>query len=348
MKKIIVLNFVVVVICLFLSGCSLRSVSEKQIRKDILKNDTIINCFKSKYVNDSQYDIKEHKIIKEQLKKDEKRDTVFFDFNIENDYFSITLSTECIYNYYDKGGWILDECNIINQETIPIKSPEGNLVINDIIKDIADPHYPDETSIFCTYNGEEKVLRHGKCIFQDGKLVDNNTAHINICYESKVLKMYGYYTLCFNSNDGWEIDYEDKDSKKIYLIGEKYNCDYTSSIGTFLTKKPNNMNVSDYNLSIKKITEDTIEYSIKLNNLININTYEYKDKEIISCKFDPISGTAYLKSGKYSLYGYEINDTLGAFIYNCNTDSWDSYYGPNYPSTYSDNMFFTPRQLVRK
>lgn len=113
---------------LLLAGCGNKGVSKSQFENDILEQKEIQTCFTSDFTRESKFEIEEIEITKEQVNIDDKEDIIYSEITIINDYFKIDLSIQCIYNFYDKGDWILDECIIesINEIT-PINGPDKDL-----------------------------------------------------------------------------------------------------------------------------------------------------------------------------------------------------------------------------
>lgn len=347
-KIMITLPLLFLLMFLLLTGCGEKSVSEMQLKNDLIKQEEVQTCFSSEFTNESTYSIDTFKIKKEQINRDNKQDLIYCDFTIKNDYFNVELSAQCTYNFYDKGGWILDELNILEKNVVPIRAAEGQEVINKVLDESSDVDYIGRTAINCLYNNTYKTLRHGTLSIVDSVFdKENMQSKIIVCYKSNVIEVNGHYLLYFDNDTGWIIESEqntDENGKTVMCV-DNYTADYSSAIGDFASTPFGDINITGYNLNIVGISENSISYSIKIDGY---EAYTYLDSETLLDDFDPLTGTASLRTGKYYIYGYELDSPVGTYIYNPIDDRWDSSYGPNYPSSYSSNQFFIPRQLGRK
>lgn len=347
-KITIALSLLSLLMLLLLTGCSEKSVSEAQLKEDLLEQEEVQTCFSSEFTKESAYSIDTLEITKEQINSESKQHVIYCNFTIKNDYFNVELSAQCTYNFYDKGGWILDEFNVLEKSVIPISAAEGQEVINKVLDESSDEDYTGRTAINCLYNKTNKTLRHGTLSIVDSTFdKENMQTKIIVCYKSDVIEVNGHYLLHFDSDDGWVIESEQNtdENEKIVMYVDGYTADYSSAIGNFTSNPFGNMNITGYNLNIVEISENSISYSIKIDGY---EAFTYLDSETLLDDFDPLTGTVSLRTGKYSMYGYKLDSPAGTYIYNPIDDRWDSSYGPNYPSSYSSNQFFVPRQLGRK
>ena len=124
-----------------------RQIANKEkILADISNIDSLKMCYSDDLVYESEYICKDVEIVKRQTNKENKEDFVFCNLVMENDYFRTCVQAELTYNYYDQGGWILDEYIFNIQEVMPIRAPEYELVV-ELLKE-------DFGYIYFTPNGE--------------------------------------------------------------------------------------------------------------------------------------------------------------------------------------------------
>lgn len=98
-------------------------VSTNQIKTDIEQLQVVTNgVVDCDYTPFSPYSIENYKIEKRQTNKKEKEDIVFCNVEIKNQYYKTDLELKLTYIYYDKGGWILENHNIISESTVPISA----------------------------------------------------------------------------------------------------------------------------------------------------------------------------------------------------------------------------------
>lgn len=69
-------------------------------------------------------------IEKRQTNKEKKEDIIYCSVEINNDYFQTTIKYKLVYNYYDQGGWILDENEIIDTTSKPLRGIDESFLNN--------------------------------------------------------------------------------------------------------------------------------------------------------------------------------------------------------------------------
>lgn len=164
MKKIL-LCISIAILAFCLASCEVditkQVANKEQILNDISGIDSIKHCFKSDFVYESEYVCKDIEIVKRQINKDEKEDLVFVTATMENDYFNVTLDLSLTYNFYDEGGWILDENNWNVIDVKPIRVPEYTLV-------------KEKISTYNTYGGiNVEIPSHGTSYKTDKYSINN-------------------------------------------------------------------------------------------------------------------------------------------------------------------------------
>lgn len=152
MKRLISLAMLIGVVVLVFSGCGSKKVSESQILADLNKLDFTVFAYQSSYTNDSESSQTFEKVIKRQTNAENKEDIIFYEVLIKDQYFQTTLSVEMVYNYYDEGGWILDEHSVERTKVEPIAFPEKDLVVGYLSSESTTFHYVDNTKQNYTQN----------------------------------------------------------------------------------------------------------------------------------------------------------------------------------------------------
>lgn len=123
MKKSWLSLFIGIVACLLLSSCGVPSPpNENDIAQSIpedIRTVIIDNPFDA--TNSDIYIMDVQSVSIEKRQTNEKKDTAYCIIELENDYYRFTKSIITYYNYYDKGGWILDNYSEYNPTTWEIK-----------------------------------------------------------------------------------------------------------------------------------------------------------------------------------------------------------------------------------
>ena len=106
MKKnrfVITLTLILILLCI--SGCGRKVKDEQEILTDVQNYESEINFA----------DFSETvKIEKRQTNMDDKEDTVYVTIRGENEYAIQSYYCILYYNFYDQGGWILDDMEVID------------------------------------------------------------------------------------------------------------------------------------------------------------------------------------------------------------------------------------------
>lgn len=243
MKKIPVL--LLFLMAIFLFGCRSDTVSKGDIMLDVEQQESLQTCFRSNFVSESQFRVEDLEIDKRQTNLDDKTDLIYADIIIINDYFRISLSSELEYNFYDEGGWTLDN-SIYNVEDIqPINCPEIDLVKAKLDEESAEniviQGVVGEDSIdldYETYTWKEAELKTDTCVYY----LESNT---------KVSQIKAHVELIFDKNDGWK--YKEEPYKSIII--DDFSYDYSCAIGTFESY--------DMRLTIHSIENNLVDYELE-------------------------------------------------------------------------------------
>ena len=316
MKRRIITNVFLLLFLLsilLLAGCGDKGVSKSQFKKDILEQKEVQTCFTSDFTKESKFDIEEIEITKEQINIDDKEDIIFSEMTITNDYFKIDLSVQCIYNFYDKGNWILDECIIESvNEIIPINGPDKDLAFQ-YITEKAFGEGVSSTYINCNYKGDSYVLHYGKLLATKSVLIDNSNAKLYTQYKSDVLEVNGYYSFDF-TKDGWVCLLHD-DEQPI-MQAENYKTDYSKALGEFELES---QLFYSGRLCIKKIDETSVVYDLQYD-MANDYRVDIDTGNDLIATFDALNGEFCI--GNNSIQ----KDILFHLTYNNENDQWSANY----------------------
>ena len=111
MKKCVLLALAGVMLCVFLTSCGIpKPPNEKEIKKELPKEITTITENSPFDGGDaSVYDLEVQSLVIDKRQTNEKEDIAYVTIELENEWYHVTKHLVLLYNYYDKGGWILDD-----------------------------------------------------------------------------------------------------------------------------------------------------------------------------------------------------------------------------------------------
>ena len=309
-KKIAFLSIWVLLIVGLFYGCGSNSVSTSQIKEDIIASEEIQTCFSSSYTDEGSFELDKYELIKEQINEEDKEDIVYAAISVKNTYFKVDLNVKCVYDYFDKGGWILDELVIESIDQItPIGAPSKKLVTAYITDDnVVDDQYFGE--VLCSYEGENVSITNGTLAFLDWEY-DGIYATLHTRYQSDILTVEGCYTLLFEEND-WRFSNENDEDLCMEVIS--YTSDYSSAMGSYTLE-------SDFaafdpqkyygSLKINKIDDGVANYDLYFWLAAECSA---KEGTNLTATFDDLTGT--LRIGSY-LSGDDM-----CLRYDCEQDCW--------------------------
>lgn len=205
MKKILKVNKSVVLLAisvaaLILSGCSSNEqhsetgrenpslkeafksddgVSQEQFESDINESEKIQFCHRSDYVYESPYTINEYEIIKRQTNVDEKTDILYAMLDLSNEYFDATVDAEFEYEYYDVGGWILEDTKLTVNDVVPTRAPEVELAMDKLF-------YDEDGYVMYTLEGYPEYEKY------------SNGLYFNSASFNPITCVSGQYECCLN------------------------------------------------------------------------------------------------------------------------------------------------------
>lgn len=258
MKKHITQGFFLITLTLLfamlLTGCGLKNVSEKQILSDLRENNEIQSCFYSEYVPFSLLEVQDCEVSREQFNKDDKEDVIFCNVTATNEYFRATLETKLLYNYYDKGGWILDEMSYSLSDICALKAPDSTYV-ESTIKACTSEEFSCNTPYRIIYfdNNNRSLPISGTELSEDGK-----SAFVHCCHETPDgTKYYGDYSMILEL-DGWKFPdmYFNGHQDVMFMEMTDSTQDFSKAVGEFYDPWDNGY------LTITSIKNDVVTYSL--------------------------------------------------------------------------------------
>ena len=318
MKKSL-LVIVAFVLFSFLACSNSHEVSETQIEKDINQLKILQEGFVSNdYTKSEQYSVNKFIITKRQTNPDEKNDIIYCDVSMSNSFYKSEFSCKLTYVFYDQGGWILEESNILQKNTEPIAPIDKNCM-PDISVEIKEKNY--------TLN-----KKHIHSILFD----ENNKASIiDYSYSDEKISFSGNFILYYN-DDGWErINYNNIEEywtvKNVNVLWDS-NCYFGSYSGergfTYPSIYGNGMGDVYYVKGAEKTIEEkyfSVQFPDDLNYELNITNISTEQKKIY--------GTITLSAKRYnSLYGGYANlekDYTFDFESDFNTENGQFYIKTN-------------------
>lgn len=123
MKKLCLL---IILLCLILTGCGAKAKDNQAIIEDIMSSQIL--------PIDSSTQITDLEIIQRQTTKSEKTDWVFVQVNGHVQQVEFTAQYELSYEYFDQGGWILQNIQPYQQEVWTIQCPEQDRLAEDLTR----------------------------------------------------------------------------------------------------------------------------------------------------------------------------------------------------------------------
>lgn len=309
MKKLtkIILILALMLGILLLSSCANSGLGKKisitKLKEDITNDSQVQSCFTSAYVNESQFAVETIEIVKAQ--ENEKDITTYSNVVVENAYFSISLYIKTIHNYYDHGGWIMDELCIEElKEITPISGPEKDLVH----KYLAE-HY--SLSGMTDSQTSNIILDKAEFITTESVLKDTTIAHVYATYQTDTISVNGYVVFTLTS-DGW-INEDTTEQRPNYHIVD-YTADYSQALGSFSTES--GPVVGRVDLNVISINGTTVTYDLNKFSMPGFS-YSVRTGKNLTSEFNPLTGEFWIGD-----YVAVLGITPLYLSYNTNTDTW--------------------------
>ena len=140
-KKRLGLLGVLIIGAFSLVGCSGNVKDEKEILED----------FSANYEDLDFLSFNDIEIEKRQTNKDQKTDTIYALISGDGEYATQNYDCVLYYNYYDKGGWILDSVEINELTVEDLTPPDDKQFVEDFKEDPSDMFGGNYTEFDCSY-----------------------------------------------------------------------------------------------------------------------------------------------------------------------------------------------------
>lgn len=256
MRRILLaILLVLIVFSIFLfAGCTKNyAPNESKIQQDLNECEKIkMGVIACEYVYGDEYSIDDFEVEKRQTNKEEKEDIIFANLTIKNTYIQTELYCKITYLYYDEGGWIFENCEILEKNSIPLTGVVTELcdyeaVNTELYKNTISPEITLDFNANLAVVSQETDCENGSdTIYMQG--MGNNYK-----YDAKA-------EFCFDQTNGW-IGVDDSDKHPILL---NVDCDFSKMVGTFELPKP----------------KDDYGYYGELSGLLNITSLDEKTSKI--------------------------------------------------------------------
>ena len=290
-KFLSVILLVLIVFSIFLfAGCTKNSVpNESKIQQDLNECEKIkLGVIACEYVYDDEYSIDNFEIEKRQTNEEEKEDIIFADLTIKNTYFQTELYCKITYLFYDEGGWIFENCEILEKNSVPLTG-----VVTELCeyKSINVESYTDTFTKNISLNFNTNLT-----VSSQETDCENG---IDIVYLHGVGNNYTYDVkseFCFDQQYGW-IGVQKSDVSPV-LLNVIY--DYSKLSGTFKIPKDNRWYEKDYPGILKDNSFD--ENGFKINGTLTEHVEPWgKDVYINNYQFS----AEYNKEKEYFYFSYK-------------------------------------------
>lgn len=195
-KEIIIILNILLLFIVCLTGCGNVKLSEEDMVE------SLPDAIKTIYVNDATYILDVESLEVEKRKTDEDVDTVYCTIVLNNDNYRSTKKYALYYSYYDKGGWILDDWNIMDSYTE---------ITNGISQELTDAeislYYFDDYQFVEQVNNVEKNVSY--TTYQVNYLSDNYSYNGIIKLESSFVSSWEggnwIHSLSYDNSFEWNV-----------------------------------------------------------------------------------------------------------------------------------------------
>ena len=279
-----------------------RKVSDKQLVNDLSVNETIATIFKSELFETEPFEYFSHNITKRQTNPEKKEDIIYCNLTVSNKNFSVNADCVLNYNYYDEGGWILDDVEVSNRKVSPTNTFSNEEIMNVFKK-------ASTQSVIS--NILEEHGQAGITVLKSEIVSENNSyiMRIHLNYKRSLSVLEGYVELPFENEKGWH--WESTSINPTKLI----EADYKKAIGTF------NFDAFLYNFNLYVDSIDTKEgyAEIRLQRTGSFGFW-YKDGAVMKCPFNVYEGIIDVSAEELHLSSF--GGIQGSFTYNASTNNW--------------------------
>ncbi len=267
MRKIFSLFGTLLLLVLLVSGCGVSDVANENELIDML----IANypeCLQRHIYQDETFEIDSLKIVRRQTDKKEKVDKVGCEIAVRNENYEGVFNYTLILNYYDKGGWYLENYESFSDDKL---NAINNTVPNQTIDEAKRACYQNINNIAnLTLVGEE---------FNQSSGILTQTYSVNADYEN--LTVSGNIIINYNFNNyNWEYEIIDNTIQKwkftgTYVLDSKYYIHDANTSYADVVPKIYNVNNEGKNIAsgISKITITKNNNAVEMDAEIIKRTY---------------------------------------------------------------------------
>lgn len=287
MKRLLSIWYAVglLIICaFFLNGCSNSGVSEAQIQEEVSAFDEvksgIISC---DYVNFDGYQIESFEIEKRQTNIEDKEDIIYCTVVIKNNSFQSHINYMLIYDYFDDGGWLLGQVEIIEKRTTPLCGVHLDNIYFDGL------NFSEKFNKYSSLNNNfdrDNIQVVGRNTDLE---IGIDTIEYQYTNEKSIIKAQLIFQ--FDQNSGWKVISDENDySMQNCPIVKEISVDWEKIfVGTFecdASRYKNNLTIKSYNKATREVSgsysvlEDTTLYNPRFEK--NENFVATFDEESLS------------------------------------------------------------------
>lgn len=260
MRKITAIILTTIAVLSAFGGCSSVGVKkEAEIILDMNENRTIKDGYISQcaYVENDDYTVDTFEITRRQTNTDKKEDIVIGNATIKNSYFSTDVVCKLTYNYYDNGGWVLDECEFLTDDTPPTSYPLQGVDMWLVGFDKVDGAGYEGYNIRYSYLDSDRMIPEKQDFSQNN---DRWSTNVFFVYNGKYHTVTAKMCFVFDQKQGWIIDNAVHGTYyKICAILTSITCDFTALVGTFVRQTSNVQQENNNYLVIDYFDEGTKE-----------------------------------------------------------------------------------------
>ena len=230
---------------LILSACSgaQKGVSMEQIETNISELSVVTNgVIQSEYTPSVPYTVDSVEIEKRQTNVENKEDIVYCNVVISNEYYQTNLLIKLVYNYYDEGGWCLEENNLEDYTSKPLIGVDVDMVFESMKKAVAEyDSVKSGNAVWQSYvtfkgldgNRHSLSQKYSNITLGEQKFnSENYSTYINVNATSSLTKLTGYIEFAFDNKEGF-IPINNFDNKKIVVVVDTISADYAEACQKF-------------------------------------------------------------------------------------------------------------------
>lgn len=235
MKKPSFLFFIFTLFVLLLSGCNIGGSPGEAALKEMLCT-VHPECLKRYIYQEEVFELDKLEIIRRQTNKEEKTDKVDCRLFVHNENYEGQFNYTLYLNYWDKGGWQLDNCVQFDADEIRTK-------VNTLPKEITDNEVNYYTAILGALNFVEETFDSESGLVTRVYRADNKFHYLDVSGTMTI-----QYELSTEYWDGstdyaWVPTYTDN-IQQTWKFGSRYRFDY----------KPDLLGLSDIRDEVPKIS----------------------------------------------------------------------------------------------